>query len=146
MKKTILQTAFIILAAVGMLSSCASKEKKVEDAKLRVEDAKQDLNQAQRELNAEYPSFKTDAEAKIADNERQIVALNAIINNPGKLPLDEMRKKEVAELEEKNAQLKSRLYGYEKERTDWETFKREFNHDMEGIGEAFKELGKKNTK
>ncbi|MEI6312515.1 MAG: hypothetical protein WCP57_09660 [Bacteroidota bacterium] len=42
--------------------------------------------------------------------------------------------------------MKSRLYGYENERTDWIAFKNEFNHDMDGMGEAFKNLGKNNVK
>ena len=146
MKKKIFYIAFIAIAAGSILTSCDSKEKKVEEAKQVVTEAKQDLKETQQELNAEYPAFKTEAELKIADNEKRIAELNAILNKPGKLPLDEMRKKRIVELEEKNAQLKSRLYGYEKERTDWETFKREFNHDMEGLGAAFKDLGKKNTK
>lgn len=146
MKKKIFYIAFIAIAAGSILTSCDSKEKKVEEAKQVVTEAKQDLKETQQELNAEYPAFKTEAELKIADNEKRIAELNAILNKPGKLPLDEMRKKRIVELEEKNAQLKSRLYGYEKERTDWETFKREFNHDMEGLGAAFADLGKKNTK
>ena len=46
-------------------------------------------------------------------------------------------------VEERNAQLKNRLYGYENERTDWINFKNEFNRDMDEMGEAFKNLGKK---
>jgi len=38
------------------------------------------------------------------------------------------------------------LNAYEKERSDWEVFKREFNHDMNQLGEAFSDLGNKNTK
>ena len=139
MKKTIFYTALSVIIASSIFTSCESKEKKVEDAK-------QELKEAQRELNAEYPTFKTDAETKIADNEKRIAELREKLNKPGKAPLDEMRKKRIDELEEKNVVLRSRLYGYEKERSDWETFKREFNHDMESIGGAFKDLGKDNTK
>jgi chromosome segregation ATPase len=146
MKKIIFYTALSAIAASSILTSCQSKEKKVEDAKEEVQEAKQELKEAQQELNTEYPTFKTDAETKIADNEKRIAELREKLNKPGKAPLDEMRKKRIDELEEKNAVLRSRLYGYEKERSDWETFKREFNHDMEGIGDAFKDLGKDNTK
>ena len=146
MKKTIFYTALAAIAASSIFTSCESKEKKVEDAKEDVEDAKQELKETQSELNAEYPTFKTDAETKIADNEKRIAELREKLNKPGKAPLDEMRKKRIDELEEKNAVLRSRLYGYEKERTDWEAFKREFNHDMEGIRDAFKDLGKDNAK
>lgn len=111
-----------------------------------MEDAKQELKEEQHDLNKEYPTFKIDAETKISDNEKRIAKLREKLNKPGKVPFDDSRKKRIDELEKKNAALKSRLYGYEKERSDWETFKREFNHDMEGIGDAFKDLGKDNTK
>lgn len=146
MKNKIIYTALFAITAGAMLTSCDSKEEKVEDAKQEVVEAKQDLKETQQELNAEYPAFKTAAEVKIADNEKRIAELNETLNKPGKLPLDEMRKKKIANLEEKNAKLKSRLYGYEKERSDWEAFKREFNSDMEGLGAAFSDLGKNNTK
>ena len=136
----------VTITASSIFTSCDSKEKKVEEAKEEVQDAKQDLKEAQQELNAEYPAFKTEMEVRIADNEKRIAELRVILNKPGKLPLDELRKKRIDELEEKNAQLRSRLYGYETERSDWESFKREFKHDMDGIGDAFKDLGKNNKK
>ena len=146
MKKTIFYTVLAVIAASSIFTSCVSKEKKVEDAKEDVRDAKQELKEEQRDLNIEYPTFKTDAETKIADNEKRIAKLREKLNKPGKAPFDDLRKKRIDELEKKNAALKSRLYAYEKERSDWETFKREFNHDIQGIGDAFKDLGKDNTR
>ena len=146
MKKTIFYTTLLAIAAGSVFTSCDSKEKKVEDAKEEVKEAKEDLNKAQGELNAEYPAYKIDMELRIAENEKQIAHFKEIVNRPGKLPLDEARKKRIDELEERNAQLRSRLNGYETQRSDWESFKREFNHDMDGLGESFKDLGKNNTK
>ena len=31
-------------------------------------------------------------------------------------------------------------------KSDWQEFKREFNHDLEGIGSAFKDITVRNTK
>jgi DNA repair ATPase RecN len=146
MKKTILYIALSTISISLFLSSCESKAKKVEEATVNVEEAKNDLKDAKAELNAEYPTFKSDAEIRIAENETRIAELRAILNKPGKLPLDPLRKKEIDDLEERNAQLKNRLYGYENERTDWINFKNEFNRDMDEMGEAFKNLGKKNLK
>ncbi len=145
MKKTIFYTAIAALAAGSIVTSCATKTDKVEDAQENVTEANQDLTKAQVELNAEYPVFKKDAEVQIAENDKRIAELRVQLNKPGKAPLDEMRKKRIDALNEKNSELRNRLYGYEKEPTDWEMFKQEFKHDMKGIGEAFKELGKKNT-
>jgi len=146
MKKRMMYAVFAAIVASSLLASCKSQETRVEDAQDNVRGAKQDLNQAQRELNAEYPAFRADAEAKIEANDRQIADLRTELNRPGKAPLDQARKKKIDELQDKNAALRSRLYGYEKERTDWVAFKAEFSHDMEGIGEAFKDIVKNNKK
>jgi F0F1-type ATP synthase membrane subunit b/b' len=129
-----------------IFTSCESKEKKVEDAKENVQDAKKDLKEAQQDLNAEYPAFRTDAEKRIADNDKRIAELQEKIDKPGKAPLDDARKKRIEELKQKNADLRSRLYGYEKERSNWESFKREWNNDMEGLDQSVRDLGRDNTK
>ena len=146
MKKTIYYTAVLAIAGGCIFSSCQSKTERENEANKKVQDAKEELKEVKKELNAEFPAFKTDAENKIAANDKRIAELREKINRPGKAPFDGLRKKRIDELEEKNAQLRSRLYGYEKERSDWESFKREFNNDMEGMGEAFKNLGKDNVK
>jgi hypothetical protein len=35
---------------------------------------------------------------------------------------------------------------YEKKQSDWESFKREFNHDMDELGQALKDLTVDNKK
>lgn len=135
MKKTLIYTAMI---AVAGLYSCGSNENK------SVEEAKEELNEAQQELNEEYSSFKIEAEMKIAGNEQRIAELRVKLNEPGKAPFDELRKQRIDNLEQQNADLRTKLDAYEKDHSDWETFKREFNHDMEGIGKAFEDLGKSN--
>src|SRR4051812_43086264 len=125
MKRGIFYTAFTLVMASFVFTSCESKQEKVEDAKENVQDAKKDLKEAQQDLNAEYPAFKTDAEKRIEANEKRIAELRDKLNEKGKKPLDEARKKRIEELHQKNAELRSRLYGYEKERSDWEAFKRD---------------------
>lgn len=144
MKRSIFLIVFAAIIAGNIFSSCESREKKLQKAEDKVQDAKVELKAAQLELSPEYPTFKTDAEIIIAGNEKTIAELKIKINKPGQKVIDELRKKRIIELEEKNANLKIRLYAYEKDRSDWETFKREFKHDMDGIAEAFKDLGKDN--
>jgi chromosome segregation ATPase len=146
MKKAIFLTAFNAIMAGFIFTSCESKQEKVEDAKEEVQEAKEELQEAQRELNAEYPTFKTDAEKKIDANDRRIAELEAKINQPGKKPLDEERRKRIEELKQKNAELRSRLYGYENERSDWESFKREWNHDMESLDKGVNDFDDDNVK
>jgi hypothetical protein len=42
--------------------------------------------------------------------------------------------------------MKAKLEAYEKIQSNWETFKREFNHDMVAIGDELKDLMVDNKK
>jgi hypothetical protein len=42
--------------------------------------------------------------------------------------------------------LQTRMDNYEHSKTDWESFKTEFNHDMEGLGQALKDVTVNNKK
>ena len=145
MKKTFFAMAFNVVLAAAVFTSCQTKEEKVADAQENVQEAKEELSEAKAELNAEYPAYRTEVENRIKMNEERIAQLRKNIGNGGK-PLDAERAKRIDELEEKNAQLRARLVGYETERSDWESFKREFNHDMDELGAAIEDLGKDNKK
>ncbi|MFA5973374.1 MAG: hypothetical protein WC780_13575 [Lentimicrobiaceae bacterium] len=142
MKKTIITIAVAsILIAGSVFTSCKSPAQK-EDA------AQQNLTEAQNEANIEsqkvataeeWAAFKNEADAKIKSNEDRIAELNVKLNKPGKI-LDPIYKKRIETLEEQNRHLKVRLDVYEKNNSDWETFKREFNHDMDELGKALKDF------
>lgn len=144
MRKTFMFCAIASLVTAFSFFSCGSND--YEADKQKVEDAREDLQDAQRKFNEEYPAYVRVAEEKIAANEKRIAELRTKLNEPGKAPLDEMRKKKIDNLEQKNIELRNKLQAYDKESSDWEAFKREFNHDMESIGEAFEDLGKDNKK
>jgi DNA repair exonuclease SbcCD ATPase subunit len=141
MKKTIYIIMLNAVIAGAFLASCESKEQKVENAKQNVKEAKEELKQTKQELNAEYPAFKRDAEEKILANDKRIAALREKLAKPGKAPLDDAREQRIKDLEKRNAELRRRLYDYEKEHSDWESFKRQFNHDMDNLGDAFRDFG-----
>jgi len=142
MKKIFIYPAFAAILAIISLTSCDTNNKMTGEEK--VDQTNDDVNESQKELNAEYPAFKTNADEKIAANEKRIVELRVKLNEPGKAPFDETRKKRIDKLEQQNTDLRNSLDTYEKENSDWEAFKREFNHDMEGIGKAFEDLGDNN--
>jgi hypothetical protein len=144
MKKRMYYALIIAVLTAGFFASCDSKAKKVENAQEDVQDSKQALKEAQHELNEEYPAFRMEAEKKIAANELRIEELLAIVTQPGEKLLDDLRRKRIAELRLRNADLRNRLDIYEKEHSDWEVFKREFNHDMNGLLESIKDIGKNN--
>jgi len=140
MKKTIYSLSVITFMAGGALMSCESAAQKQQIAANNVVAAKEELQQAkQQELNAEYPAFKKEAELKIAANDKHIAELRTKLS--GKSPMDDMRRQKIDDLQKRNAELRARLYGYEKERTDWLAFKAKFNNDADNLRDAFRDFG-----
>ncbi|KAF0201669.1 MAG: hypothetical protein FD170_2526 [Bacteroidetes bacterium] len=125
--------------------SAASKEEaaqaKVDEAEQVLEDARLDAEiEAQKVASAEeWLEFKTESEIKISEYEIRIEALKTQMKKPGKT-FDDFYKQRVETLEQKIADLKTRMNDYEKNQTGWESFKREFNHDMDELGSALKDL------
>lgn len=53
----------------------------------------------------------------------------------------------INDLERKNDDLKAKISTYKDNSKDaWESFKREFSHDMEELGESLKDLSENNVK
>ena len=155
MKGTIfILSVTITLIAGTIFTSCQSSVQKQEAAQVKVQDARQDLNAAQKDANAidqelataeEWATFKRESDVKIRDNDVRITELNVKMKKPGQT-LDEVYSKKIANLEILNKEMRTRLTAYEKSQTNWESFKREFNHDMDGMGKALKDLTVNNKK
>ena len=137
MKKTIYTLGLV--AGIALVS-CQTPAQKEEAAEANLQTAKENLSAAKQELNAEYPAFRKDADQQITDNEKEIASLRAKLDK-GKTPIDATRRQKVEDLEKQNADLKSKLYGYEKERTDWLAFKQEFNRQKDKLHDAFRDFG-----
>jgi hypothetical protein len=95
--------------------------------------------------NEEWQQFKTDAEQRLAANEQKIADLKKQLKKPSKL-FDKMYEDRIAKLEEQNKELRLKISIYEKEQTDWEVFKKEFNHDMDELGKAINNVFTDNNK
>ena len=141
----VLATAFL---AGAILTGCQSSAQKEASARDNLQKAKEDLNNVQKDANAdaqklanakEWETFKSDAEITIRNNEIRIADLRVKLNKQGTM-LDPMYEKKIETLEQQNKDLKKRIEDYEKNQSDWETFKREFNHDMDELGRALKDL------
>ncbi len=155
MIKTILKTTSIaLLIATTTFTSCQSNtpkteaaDQKVQDAKKELDDAKMKADAAQKTANdAEWTAFKADIEVKIQNNESEITALKAKMKS-SKKKMDAAYVKSVDELEMKNKALKEKMNAYGNDtKADWESFKREFNHDMDELGSALKDLTVNNKK
>jgi chromosome segregation ATPase len=163
MKKSIFMFATaIILTAGTTFTACTSPETKVEnaqtkvdnaqdnvaDAKDKVADAKDNLTEAQKMANAEaekvanaaaWKTYKAESEIKIKENDTRIAELKAGMKKAGK-SVTALYKENVAILEKKNAAMKNRISDYDKSQSNWESFKTEFNHDMDELGTALKDF------
>jgi hypothetical protein len=144
MNSRIFTFAIGILMAGTLLSSCESAAQKEADANDEVRDAQEDLRDAQQEArlaaqnNAtaeEWDVFKNETDLIIIKNENRVAELKVQLKKPGK-DLDEVYVKRIDVLEQKNKDLKVRMNTYESNPSDWASFKREFNHDMDELGKA----------
>lgn len=87
----------------------------------------------------EWAAFKADAEAKIEANEKRIAELKVKLKKPGKV-LDKIYANRIEALEQRNRDLRLKITAYETNKTDWEKFKEEFNHDLDELGKAISDI------
>jgi len=150
MKKTFLKLALTVFTVGALITSCQSSATKVENAQDNLSDAKEEVivakTELQQALNDSILSFEVESEKAINRTDKEIIELKAKIAN-GKAKNKADYEKQIAELEQKNMDLKRRLFEYTPEdQNNWDTFKVEFNRDMKVLGEALKDLTTKNTK
>ena len=122
-------------------------QEKVEVARENVQDAKDSLAVAKRAAtDEEWKTFKKETDSIINDNEAQIAELKLRMKKTGK-SIDAKYQKNIEILEQKNQDLKVKMDTYKNDaNSDWQSFKREFNHDMDGVGKAFRDLTVDNNK
>ncbi|MBA4239498.1 MAG: peptidase M23 [Sphingobacteriaceae bacterium] len=146
MKKSIFAIAITALVAGTSITSCDSSTKKVEEAAVKVDEASADLTDAKKEFNEEYIKFQLESEERMIENDRQIAELKANktqLKKEAKADYD----KAIKDIEEKNSALRVKMNEYKEEGNDkWESFKREFNHDMDELGKSLKDLTTNNAK
>ena len=142
MKITIATLALSSMLVAGFLfTSCKSPAQKEDAAQNKVDEAQQELNAAQVKVASqeEWATFKIESELKINDNENRIAELKEKMKKPGKV-FDALYQKRIDDLEKRNLDMRVRMETYEKNQSDWESFKTEFNHDMDELGNALKDI------
>ena len=137
--------AIMIVASWSMIACKDSSEKKVESAREDVNEAKQDLREAQNNYSAEWQKFHDDARLRIQENNNKIAEYRVKIKNE-KQDARERHEKRIAELETKNHDLEVKIDTYKDDGSNWDSFKREFNHDMDELGHAIGDVFKDNEK
>ncbi len=119
-----------------------NKEDKLLKEQEDVVEAKQDLNQALRDS---VRQFKLDAQNTISENNRKIDELKQK-NADGNSNTRDRDQAKINDLERKNKELQKRLDEFNDENSEkWTSFKREFNHDMDEVGNSLKDLSKNNV-
>lgn len=149
MKKIIYTLAFTSFIVAGSIfSSCqtSSSTQEEENAQDRLDSAKMELKAAQTAVtDQEWESFKVSTNIKIRDNELRIADFKDKLSiSEGKLNAVYIEK--IDKLEKQNKNMKARVENYEKRQNNWESFKSEFNHDMDELGNALKDLTVDNKK
>lgn len=151
MKNPLLILSVLIILAVSILTNCQSSATKVENAKDNVKDAKNELSEAQSDLIkarqdsiSDYQKFKQESVDRINAYEKSIAELKLKIANE-KQEVKSVYQKNLDALEIKTTELKNKLVSYKEQGQDkWSAFKGEFNHDMDELGKALKDLTKNN--
>ncbi len=118
-----------------MFMSCQSSSEKVDQAKENVIEAEQELNQA---IKDSIVQFRKESEQQISVYEQSIADLKAKIATEKK-DVKATYEKSLAELQQKNELLKTKLNDFKDDEIDkWDSFKTEFNSDMNDLGTAIK--------
>jgi len=115
-------------------------------AQAKVDSAKSELKEAQKEATAEeWAAFKIESEEKIRINELSIADFKDRMST-SESQFDALYVEKIDKLEKQNKNLKAKIENYEKRKSNWASFKSEFNHDMEELGKALSDLTVDNKK
>jgi hypothetical protein len=156
------KTTFSIFTMASMLAfmtavsmtSCDSAATKSDKADAKVEGAKDDLKDAQKEAStaamkaaneAEWQAFKAETQVRMDANDAAIAELKTNMKKAGK-KVDATYTETIEKLQQKNKDFKAKMDNYEIQKSDWASFKTEFNHDMDELGNALKDLTVNNKK
>ncbi len=149
MSKNIFKAIVFVLIAATLGSCSNSPEQKaqnVEEAKTDLVVAKKELQQARLDSMKEYLNFKEASERKLNDNDAQIATLKyQIKSQKAEMQMDYNKQLEV--LTQKNENLKAGIRNYkESTKEKWETFKMNFNEDLDSLGRTISMMSQKNKK
>lgn len=154
MKKTILTVAVATIVIGSLVTSCKPNTQKeqeaqenLDSAEVALTEAKNDLDEAKRAATAEeWETFKNETNAKIEENNAKIAELKLKAKKTGK-EIDEAYQRNIDTFEQKNKNLKIKIDSYKNDvNSDWNSFKREFNHDVDELGQSLKDFTVNNKK
>jgi len=144
MKQTCSVLALTMMMVGGFLAGCeSSSEKKIENAADNVIEAQKDLDAAEKAYAEEWEKFRLETEQRIASNENEILTYRE--REKTDKEFSKKYRETIDRLEAKNEEMKEKMRNArENTKDNWEEFKREFNHDMDELGTALKDLTRDN--
>ena len=121
------------------------KSEKVEEAKSDLEKAAEELNKARLDSANECNIYKEEAESKMRANDNKIAELREKVKGENKK--DRARyEKELDELSAKNVKLQADLQECKVSMDKWESFKVNFNREIEAISVGIAVMADKTRK
>ncbi len=136
MKKIILSLSVILFITI----SCNTPEQKVEKAEKNVKEADRKLDVANANYMKDIEVYRVETGKRIIENTQSISDFNARIATKKQDAKDEYNRK-IAELSQKNTDLKKRLEDYNADGDEkWQVFKNEFNAEMYALGNSLRTL------
>jgi chromosome segregation ATPase len=146
MKLSFITLATFLIFSSSLITSCSNSAEKVDEAQNDVTKAKIESENANLDYLVEVENHRIEASKKITDNEKIIGAFKTKIANEKK-DVNAEYEKQLAKLEQKNTELKQKLSDYKAEgKENWESFKEEFNRDIDELSDAFNDLTTNNVK
>ncbi|MFH5830945.1 hypothetical protein ACG2F4_11000 [Halalkalibaculum sp. DA3122] len=134
-----------MMTTVVLLTGCNSPDQNMENAQSAVVEANRELEEATREYQADMNQYREEAAERIAANDSTITAFKERMANKT-ADVKATYEKQLAELEQKNSDMKKKLADYKGEgKEQWETFKTAFNREMNSLGEAFEDFTDTNS-
>jgi hypothetical protein len=137
---TFLVGSLVISCKPNSANEQAAQEN-LDSAKVAVTVAENDLDEAKRvATTAEWQAFKDSANLKIEENNIKIAELKLKIKKTGN-DIDNAYQRNIDTIEKRNKNLKLKVNSYKNDiDSDWNSFKREFNHDMDELGQSLKDF------
>jgi len=139
------------LLAVSLFAGCKSTPSTPaeEAAQAKVDSAKLELKEAQKAAtDEEWEAFKIESIEKISINETSIADFKEKMRTSER-KFDALYVEKIDKLEQQNIKLKAKIENYannENRKSNWASFKSEFNHDMNELGQALKDITVDNKK
>lgn len=126
----------LILVPMFMISASVAQDgMKQKDAQQKTEQQKRSDAEA-----AEWNTYRNATQAQLTQNADRMTRIRTQRTQPGQV-IDAAEAARLDAMESRNAELRSRLDRYDREPSDWSTFKREFDGEMNRFGKDLHGLG-----